>query len=119
MVKSSKNTEKYIPNPIEAAALKELGQPSWRFYESKEDFEKVVEYKNGVVQKLLKSLELMVKNAKIKVVNAEAKVVADGKVLADGEEYCCDEIVVATGSKPRVIKGLEYDHELFYHLMIF
>ena len=43
MVKSSKNTEKYIPKPIEAAALKELGQPSWRFYESKEDFEKVVE----------------------------------------------------------------------------
>ena len=75
------------------------------------DFEKVVEYKNGVVQKLLKSLELMVKNAKIKVVNAEAKVVADNKVFADGEEYCCDEIVVATGSKPRVIKGLEYDHE--------
>ena len=43
MVKSSKNTEKYIPKPIEAAALKELGQPYWRFYESKEDFEKVVE----------------------------------------------------------------------------
>ena len=40
MVKSSKNTEKYIPKPIEAAALKELGQPYWRFYESKEDFEK-------------------------------------------------------------------------------
>ncbi len=42
MVKSSKNTEKYIPKPIEAAALKEL-KASWRFYESKEDFEKVVE----------------------------------------------------------------------------
>lgn len=41
MVESSKKTEKYIPNPFEAAALKELHQP-WRFYDSKEEFEKVV-----------------------------------------------------------------------------
>lgn len=41
MAKSSKKTEKYIPNPFEAAALKELHQP-WRFYDSKEEFEKVV-----------------------------------------------------------------------------
>ena len=41
MAESSKKTEKYIPNPFEAAALKELHQ-SWRFYDSKEEFEKVV-----------------------------------------------------------------------------
>lgn len=41
MAESSKKTEKYIPNPFEAAALKELHQP-WRFYDSKEEFEKVV-----------------------------------------------------------------------------
>ena len=41
MAESSKKTEKYIPNPFEAAALKELHQ-YWRFYDSKEEFEKVV-----------------------------------------------------------------------------
>lgn len=41
MAESSKKTEKYIPNPFEAAALKELRQ-YWRFYDSKEEFEKVV-----------------------------------------------------------------------------
>ncbi len=41
MAESSKKTEKYIPNPFEAAALKELHQP-WRFFDSKEEFEKVV-----------------------------------------------------------------------------
>lgn len=75
------------------------------------DFEKVAEYKNGIVSKLQKSLELMMKNSKITVVNAEAKVVGDNKIVADGEEYNCGEIIVATGSKPREIKGLEYDHE--------
>lgn len=75
------------------------------------DFEKVVQYKNGVVNKLQKSLELMMKNSKITVINAEAKVVGDNKIIANDEEYICKEIVVATGSKPREIKGLEYDGE--------
>ncbi len=75
------------------------------------DFEKVVEYKNGIVNKLQKSLELMMKNSKIPVINAEAKVVGDNKIIANDEEYICKEIIVATGSKPRVIKGLEYDGE--------
>lgn len=75
------------------------------------DFEKVVEYKNSVVQKLLKSLELTVKNLKIPVINAEAKVVDENKIEANNEIYSCKEIIVATGSTPRIIKGLEYDHE--------
>lgn len=75
------------------------------------DFDKVVEYKNSVVQKLLKSLELMMKNSKITVINAEAEVIGENKVLANKEEYICKEIIVATGSKPREIKGLEFDHE--------
>ncbi len=41
MDKSSEKAKKYIPNPFEAYALKELKQP-WRFFDSKEDFEKVV-----------------------------------------------------------------------------
>lgn len=41
MAESSKKTEKYIPNPFEAATLQELRKP-WRFYDSKEEFEKVV-----------------------------------------------------------------------------
>lgn len=75
------------------------------------NFEKAAEYKNGVVNKLQKSLELMMKNSKIPVVNAEAKVVGENKIIAGEQEYICNEIVVATGSKPREIKGLEYDHE--------
>lgn len=75
------------------------------------DFEKVVEYKNGIVNKLQKSLELMMKNSKIPVINAEAKVVGENKIIANDKEYICKEIIVATGSKPRTIKGLEYDGE--------
>ena len=41
MAESSIKPQKYIPNPFEAYALKELKQ-LWRFYDSKEEFEKLV-----------------------------------------------------------------------------
>lgn len=45
MAESSIKPQKYVPNPFEAYALKELKQP-WRFYDSKEEFEnKTAEFK--------------------------------------------------------------------------
>lgn len=41
MAEPSTKPQKYIPNTFEAAALQELHKP-WRFYDSKEEFEKVV-----------------------------------------------------------------------------
>ena len=41
MAEPSTKPQKYIPNAFEAAALQELHKP-WRFYDSKEEFEKVV-----------------------------------------------------------------------------
>lgn len=41
MAEPSTKPQKYIPNAFEAAALQELHKP-WRFYDSKEEFKKVV-----------------------------------------------------------------------------
>lgn len=75
------------------------------------DYEKVAEHKNKIVEKLRKSLELAIKKSGIKVVKETAKVVSDNLIKASGEEYSCSKIVVATGSKPRELKGLEFDHK--------
>lgn len=75
------------------------------------DYEKVAEHKNKIVEKLRKSLELAIKKSGINVVKETAKVVSDNLIKASGEEYSCSKIVVATGSKPRVLKGLEFDHD--------
>lgn len=75
------------------------------------DYEKVAEHKNKIVEKLRKSLELAIKKSGIKVVKETAKVVSDNLIEASGEEYSCGKIVVATGSKPRELKGLEFDHD--------
>ena len=75
------------------------------------DYGKVAEHKNKIVEKLRKSLELAIKKSGIKVVKETAKVVSDNLIKASGEEYSCGKIVVATGSKPRELKGLEFDHK--------
>ena len=73
------------------------------------DFTKIVEKKNQTVERIRKSLELAVKNSGVKVIYAEACIKDKNTILAEGIEYTVGEIIIATGSKPREIKGLEFD----------
>ena len=75
------------------------------------DFEKVKEYKNNVVSKLRKGLELTLKNSGIIVIKEQAEITSKDRIKAGETEYCCKKIIVATGSKPKEIKGLEYNHK--------
>ncbi len=75
------------------------------------NYEKIVEHKDITVQKLRKSLELMMKQAGITIVKSEAKIISDTIIESNNEQYSCKEIVLCTGSYPKEIKGLEFDHE--------
>ena len=75
------------------------------------DFSKVIEHKNQVIEKLRKGIELALKIAKVTVVNAEAKILSDKEILANDTTYICDKIICATGSSPKVLKGLEFNGE--------
>ena len=74
------------------------------------DFSKVVEKKDKTVEKIRKSLELAVKNSGVKTVYKEA-CVEGGCIKTNNETYNVKKIILASGSKPRVIKGLEFDGE--------
>lgn len=73
------------------------------------DFAKVLEKRDKTVDKIRKSLELAVKNSGAKVVYAKADVLDKNTILAGEEEYKVEKIIVATGSKPREVKGLAFD----------
>lgn len=73
------------------------------------DFSKVADKRDKTVEKIRKSLELALRNCNVKVINAEAKIMDKNTIVADAEEYNLSEIIVATGSKPRELKGLEFD----------
>lgn len=75
------------------------------------DFAKVVERKERTVEKLRKSLELTLKNTGVVTVIARAEVAGQNKINANGELYECSKIIVATGSSPRALKGIEFDNE--------
>ncbi len=75
------------------------------------DFAKVVERKEKTVEKLRKSLELTLKNAGVVTVIARAEIAGENKIKANGELYECSKIIVATGSSPRALKGIEFDNE--------
>ncbi len=75
------------------------------------DFKKVIEKKDKITEKLRKSLELAVKNSGVKTVYAEACIKDKNTILANGKEYNVSEIIYACGSKPREIKGLEFNHK--------
>lgn len=75
------------------------------------DFQKAKEYKNSVVTKLRKGLELTLKNAGVNVIKSEAEIVSDTEIKTSDAEYNAEKIIIATGSYPKEIKGLEYDHK--------
>lgn len=74
------------------------------------DFSKIKERQLKIVEKIRKSLELAVKNSGVNVVYAEAEIIDDSTIQAD-KEYKVQKIIVATGAKPKGIKGLTYDKE--------
>lgn len=72
------------------------------------NFSKIAEKRDKTVEKIRKSLELAVKNSGVKVVYSEAEIIDKNTIKADSE-YNVSKIIVATGSKPRELKGLEFD----------
>ncbi len=75
------------------------------------DFSQVMARKNAVVEKLRKNLEFVIKNAKIDVLNATANALDANHIEANGEVYECARIIVATGSTPRELPNIKFDHE--------
>lgn len=72
---------------------------------------KIMERKDKVVETLRKGIEQGIKANKITYVNAEAKILDEKTIEADGKKYNCTKIIAATGSTPKELKGLEFDHK--------
>ena len=75
------------------------------------DFSKVVEKKDTTVERVRKSLELAVKNSGVKTVYAKACIKDKNTILTESEEYKVDNIIIASGSKPKELPGLKFDGE--------
>ena len=75
------------------------------------DFAKIVEKKDKTIEKIRKSLELAVKNSGVQTVYAQACIKDKNTIKTEEKEYTVGQIILAAGSKPKEIKGLEFDHK--------
>ena len=73
------------------------------------DMAGVNKYKDGVVTKLYKGLQGLVKSRKITYIEGEGRLVAPDAVEVDGQRYRGHHVVLATGSYARSLPGLDID----------
>lgn len=66
-------------------------------------------YKDGVVSKLHKGLQGLVKSRNITYVEGTGRLVSPNTVQVNGENYTGKNLILATGSYPRTLPGLEID----------
>ncbi|WP_179668161.1 dihydrolipoyl dehydrogenase [Nocardioides thalensis] len=75
------------------------------------DPDRVVAYADGVVNKLHKGLTGLIKSRGITVVQGAGRLTGPREVTVDGTVYRGDHVVLATGSEPRLLPGIEVDGE--------
>lgn len=73
------------------------------------DMSAVNAYKDGVVSKLHKGLQGLVKSRNISYVEGTGKLISKNTVEANGVKYTGKNVILATGSYPKTLPGLEID----------
>ncbi|MEV6101235.1 dihydrolipoyl dehydrogenase [Nocardia sp. NPDC051981] len=71
------------------------------------DVDELHNYKNSVVQRLYKGLRGLLTGDKIKIVEGTGAYSPDRSVSVDGVRYTGESVVLATGSQPRLLDGIE------------
>ena len=104
-------TKSFIHSSEIFATLTHAGEYGISFDNINFDFSKVVEKKDKTVEKVRKALELSVKNSGVKVIYKEARIVDKNTISTNEGNYRVEKIISACGSKPRELKGLEFDGE--------
>jgi dihydrolipoamide dehydrogenase len=73
------------------------------------DMSAVNAYKDGVISKLHKGLQGLVKSRNITYVEGAGKLISKNTVEAGGVKYTGKNVILATGSYPKTLPGLEID----------
>ncbi len=85
-------------NRSEEWGIKASGEPEWP---------KVLETETHIVDKKVSGLTGLIKARKIDVIKGTGKIVAGPAVQVDGRTIQASDVVLATGSYPRLLPGLE------------
>jgi len=76
------------------------------------DFKQMIEYKDGVIAQNTTGIEFLFKKNKVDYLRGWGKITAAGQVSVDGEVHEAKNIVIATGSEPSSLPGIEIDEKV-------
>jgi dihydrolipoamide dehydrogenase len=76
------------------------------------DLKKIVQRSRDISKQLSSGIGFLMKKNKVSVIEGVAKIKSLGKVDVSGKEILAENIIIATGARPRVVKGLEPDGKL-------
>lgn len=67
------------------------------------DFAKMIERKNAVIAQLRDGVAMTLKHPNITLIKGEAEIKSSNEVECNGEIHECDNMIIATGSKPKLL----------------
>lgn len=76
------------------------------------DFPRMQEYKSGVVEQNTKGIDFLFKKNKVDRIKGWAKITGKGEVTVNDKVLKAANIVIATGSTPASLKGVEVDEKI-------
>ena len=98
-----------------AELLNEMKNPDewgFSFKEFKYDISKAIDRSREVSKKLTQGIEFLVKKNKIDLVMGEAKLTSSTTVSVGKNSFTTENIIIATGAKPRSLPNLDIDKEI-------
>lgn len=76
------------------------------------EYEKVFEKSRKIADTLSKGVQFLMKKNKVELIMQQGKIESPNSVrLSDSKIISAENIIIATGSSPRVIKGFEFDED--------
>ena len=76
------------------------------------DFKQMIAYKDDVIGQNTSGIEFLFKKNKVDYLRGWGKITAAGEVSVDGEVHKAKNIVIATGSEPSSLPGIEIDEKV-------
>lgn len=79
--------------------------------EVKPDMAKIVARSRAVAETMNKGVQMLLKKHNVELIKGFGRIVAAGRVDVGGTEYEADNIIIATGARPREMPFMPIDHE--------
>jgi dihydrolipoamide dehydrogenase len=103
-----------LKNAEVLSLMKQAGKFGITFDNMQYDLSKAMNRSRQVADRLVKGVQYLLKKNKVDLVKGEGRIVSTGtvEVSPEGKKLDTKNVIIATGSRPRLLPGLQFDSEV-------